>query len=228
MLSAFEPGCQGDSIGPPRGYRLARRAGIDCARRAGIDWPAARASISLPNPAGPYYLHGTMSLTILTQKNRRALLTLAIAMIAGAVVSRIPFEGLSEAGSLTFGIFVTAALLWVLEPFPLYVTSFIIVILEVILLGRSGGPLGLKGSGYSIFLSPFFSSVVVLLFGGFVMAQAVKRYSIDNWLLRKLLGRVGNRPAAVLFGMMVLCAFLSMWISNTATTALMMAVACRS
>ena len=33
---------------------------------------------------------------------------------------------------------------------------------------------------------------VVLLFGGFVMAQAVKRYSIDNWLLRRLLGRVGN------------------------------------
>jgi sodium-dependent dicarboxylate transporter 2/3/5 len=166
-----------------------------------------------------------MKLLILTQKNRKALLILAIALLAGAAVSRIPFDGLSEAGSLTFGIFTMAALLWILEPFSLYVTSFIIVILEVILLGRSGGPLDLTGPGYMIFLHPFFSSVVVLLLGGFVMAQAVKRYGIDTWLLRKLLHRVGNRPAAVLLGMMVLCAFLSMWISNTATTALMMTVA---
>jgi sodium-dependent dicarboxylate transporter 2/3/5 len=166
-----------------------------------------------------------MSLTIFTSRNRRAILILAIALVAGAAVSRIPFDGLSEAGRLTFGIFTMAAILWVLEPFSLYVTSFIIVILEVILLGRSGGPLGMTGSGYMIFLNPFFSSVVVLLLGGFVMAQAVKRYGIDTWLSRKLLHRVGTRPAAVLLGMMVMCAFLSMWISNTATTALMMAVA---
>jgi sodium-dependent dicarboxylate transporter 2/3/5 len=76
-----------------------------------------------------------------------------------------------------------------------------------------------------IFLHPFFSSVVVLLLGGFVMAQAVKRYGIDTWLSGKLLHRVGNKPAAVLLGMMVMSAFLSMWISNTATTALMIAVA---
>ncbi len=166
-----------------------------------------------------------MSLTILTGKNRRTVLILAIALLAGAAVSRIPFDGLSEAGRLTFGIFTMAAILWVLEPFPLYVTSFIIVILEVILLGRSGGPLGLTGSGYMIFLHPFFSSVVVLLLGGFVMAQAVKRYGIDTWLLRKLLHRGGTRPGAVLLGVMVMTAFFSMWISNTATTALMMAVA---
>jgi sodium-dependent dicarboxylate transporter 2/3/5 len=166
-----------------------------------------------------------MSLTILTRKNRKTVLILAIALLAGAAVSRIPFDGLSEAGRLTFGIFTMAAILWVLEPFPLYVTSFIIVILNAILLGRSGGPLGLTGSGYMIFLHPFFSSVVVLLLGGFVMAQAVKRYGIDTWLLRKLLHRVGTRPGAVLLGVMVMTAFFSMWISNTATTALMMAVA---
>ena len=166
-----------------------------------------------------------MSLTMLTRKNRKTVLILAIALLAGAAVSRIPFDGLSEAGRLTFGIFTMAAILWVLEPFPLYVTSFIIVILEVILLGRRDGPLGLTGSGYMIFLHPFFSSVVVLLLGGFVMAQAVKRYGIDTWLLRKLLHRVGTRPGAILLGVMVMTAFFSMWISNTATTALMMAVA---
>ncbi len=166
-----------------------------------------------------------MKLLLLTQKNRRTVIILTIALLAGAAVSRIPFNGLSETGRLTFGIFTMAAILWVLEPFSLYVTSFIIVILEVILLGRSGGPLGMTGSGYMIFLHPFFSSVVVLLLGGFVMAQAVKRYGIDTWLSRRLLHRVGNKPAAVLLGVMAMCAFLSMWISNTATTALMMAVA---
>ena len=60
-----------------------------------------------------------MSLTILTGKNRKAVLILAIALLTGAAVSRIPFDGLSEAGRLTFGIFTIAAILWVLEPFPL-------------------------------------------------------------------------------------------------------------
>lgn len=162
---------------------------------------------------------------VLTPSARKALLITAIALAAGFAVSRIGFEGLSPAGRLTFGIFTAASLLWILEPFPLYVTSFVIVVLEVVLLGRPGGPLGLTPSGYAIFLEPFFSPVIVLLLGGFVMASAVKRYGLDTWFLGKLLRRVGTRPSMVLLGIMAVTAFFSMWISNTATTALMIAVA---
>lgn len=166
-----------------------------------------------------------MKFVILTRENIKTLIILAIALTAGFMVSRFSYPGLGEAGRVTLGIFTTAALLWVLEPFPLYVTSFIIVILEVIFLAREGGPLGMSGSGYTIFLHPFFDSVVVLFLGGFVMARAVKRYGLDERISRGIMRRVGTKPSTVLLGMMVTTAFLSMWISNTATTALMVAVA---
>ena len=166
-----------------------------------------------------------MAFEILTPRNIRRIIVLAIALGAGLGVSQLHPAGLSAAGRLTLGIFTTAAILWVVEPFPLYVTSFIVVILEVILLGRPGGPLGLTGNGYSIFLHPFFDSVVVLFLGGFVMATALKRYGLDDTISRVILKRTGSKPRTVLLGMMITSAFLSMWISNTATTALMIAVA---
>jgi sodium-dependent dicarboxylate transporter 2/3/5 len=166
-----------------------------------------------------------MTFEILTPRNIRRIVILAAALVAGFAISQLHPAGLSDAGRLTLGIFTTAAILWVIEPFPLYVTSFIVVILEVILLGRPGGPLGLKADGYSIFLHPFFDSVVVLFLGGFVMAAALKRYGLDEFISRAILRRTGTRPSTVLLGMMVTSAFLSMWISNTATTALMIAVA---
>jgi sodium-dependent dicarboxylate transporter 2/3/5 len=95
----------------------------------------------------------------------------------------------------------------------------------VVFLGRAGGPLGLDATGYRIFLSPFFDPVVVLFLGGFVLARAVKRYELDERISRLILRRVGSEPRRVLLGMMITSAFLSMWISNTATTALMIAVA---
>ncbi|MBN1434646.1 DASS family sodium-coupled anion symporter, partial [Candidatus Fermentibacterales bacterium] len=157
---------------------------------------------------------------ILNRSTVRAILTLLVALAIGLVVARIDFQGLGEAGRAALGIFVIAALLWMLEPFPLYVTSFIIVILEVIFLARPG-----SGIGYQAFLFPFFDPVVVLLLGGFSMALAVKRYRLDELLSRRVLRSVGRKPGAVLGGMMVASAFLSMWLSNTATTALMLAVA---
>jgi sodium-dependent dicarboxylate transporter 2/3/5 len=166
-----------------------------------------------------------MEFEILTPRNTRRILIFAIALLAGLIVSRFHPEGLSDAGRLTLGIFTTAAILWVVEPFPLYVTSFVIVILEVILLGRPGGPLGMGSTGYNAFLHPFFDSVIVLLLGGFVMATALKRYGLDERISKAILSRTGTSPRRVLLGMMITSAFLSMWLSNTATTALMIAVA---
>ena len=166
-----------------------------------------------------------MKFIILTRENIKTLITLAAALAAGFAVSNLSLPGLSEAGRITLGIFTTAAILWVLEPFPLYVTSFIIVIMEVILLAREGGPLNMSGKQYTVFLAPFFDSVVVLFLGGFVMAKAVNRYGLDERISRSIMARVGTRPTVFLLGMMVTTAFLSMWISNTATTALMVTVA---
>jgi sodium-dependent dicarboxylate transporter 2/3/5 len=166
-----------------------------------------------------------MQLVILNRRNIKALAILAVALTLGALVSRLQPAGLSEAGRITLGIFTVAAVLWMLEPFPLYVTSFLVVILEVVFLAKPGGPLGLDAKGYTIFLDPFFDPVVVLFLGGFVLARAVKRYELDERISHLILRRSGSEPKRVLLGMMITSAFLSMWISNTATTALMIAAA---
>jgi len=166
-----------------------------------------------------------MTDTSISRQGIRTMTTVIIALIAGFLVHGIPFAGMSEAASRTLGIFTVATILWILEPFPLYVTSFIIVFLEVVFLGMKGGPLGFTGKEYTAFLHPFFDTVVVLFLGGFVMARAVKRYGLDEYIARTILIRIGSNPPIVLLGMMVTTAVLSMWISNTATTALMITVA---
>ncbi|MBD3369198.1 DASS family sodium-coupled anion symporter [Candidatus Fermentibacteria bacterium] len=162
---------------------------------------------------------------MLDSRNTKALVILAAALAAGLVVGSLRFSGLGQAGRITLGIFTVAAILWMLEPFPLYVTSFLVLIMEVVLLTRPGAPLALAGKSYRIFVAPFFDPVIVLLLGGFTMATAVKRCGIDEMISRQILQRMGTGPGSVLLGMMVTSAFLSMWLSNTATAALMLAVA---
>ncbi len=77
------------------------------------------------------------------------------------------------------------------------------------------------GGNFKIFLVPFFDSVIVLFLGGLVLAQALKKYDLDEWFTFIILKRIGNKPSQVLIGFMAVTAFLSMWMSNTATTALM-------
>ena len=60
-----------------------------------------------------------------------------------------------------------------------------------------------------------------LFFGGFVVAKAVEKYDLHRRIALLLLSKAGNRPELILLAFMLTTGFLSMWISNTATAALM-------
>ncbi|BAS28709.1 SLC13 family permease [Limnochorda pilosa] len=130
-----------------------------------------------------------------------------------------------EAARRTLGIFTVATVLWVTEAVPLFVTSFVILVLEVILLGLPGGPLGFAGAEYKVFLSPFFDPVIALFLGGFALGAALNRHRLDLIIASFVLRRVGSRPSLLVLGFLAVTALISMWMSNTATAALMMAVA---
>jgi sodium-dependent dicarboxylate transporter 2/3/5 len=70
----------------------------------------------------------------------------------------------------------------------------------------------------------YFSPVVLLFFGGFLLAGALRRWRLDRrltlWILTR--GQLAESARATLLGMMAITAFLSMWISNTATCAMML------
>ena len=114
-------------------------------------------------------------------------------------------------------IFALAAVLWITEAIPLYVTSFVILLLEALFLSSREVP-------YSSFITPFFSPTIILFMGGYILSSALHKYKIDIVLAKKILGTFGVKPAFISLGLMLVTAFLSMWMSNTATTAMMITV----
>jgi sodium-dependent dicarboxylate transporter 2/3/5 len=88
--------------------------------------------------------------------------------------------------------------------------------------------LGLKATGvltsYQVFLNPIASPVLVLFFGGFILAVAATKHGLDTRLARAFIRPFGNRPSMVLLGIIATTGLFSMFMSNTATTAMMIAI----
>jgi sodium-dependent dicarboxylate transporter 2/3/5 len=142
----------------------------------------------------------------------------------------LPIDALqqNEAARICMMIFVGAAGLWVTETIPPFATAILVIVLNVYLLGRPDGPLGLEAKGietsWRIFLNPIASPVLVLFFGGFIMAIGAAKHGLDIRMARAFLKPFGTRPSMVLLGIISITALFSMFISNTATTAMMFAI----
>lgn len=113
-------------------------------------------------------------------------------------------------------IFLFAIFFWAFEIIPLYATSIAIVVVLSFMVGGGGR------AGLMMFLSSFSSPVIMLFLGGFVLAASFQRHKIDEYLIRKLLHFVGHRPISLVAGFLFSGAFISMWISNTAATAMLL------
>jgi sodium-dependent dicarboxylate transporter 2/3/5 len=133
-------------------------------------------------------------------------------------------QGMAEPARRTLFVFVIAALFWSLEIIPLYATSLAVVLLLTFLLCRPDGILGMDAMGYQVFMLPFGSPVIMLFFGGLVLAAAMQKYGLDRLIARNLLYLTGDSPFMTMAALMGATAFLSMWMSNTATTAMMIAM----
>ncbi len=104
--------------------------------------------------------------------------------------------------------------LWVTEVIPLYVSAL------------TGSFLLLSLGNFSAkdIFQPYFDPVIVLFFGGFILAQGLRKYEIDHLMAHEILIRMGDRPAFFVLGLMLVTAFLSMWMSNTASAAIMIPI----
>jgi sodium-dependent dicarboxylate transporter 2/3/5 len=127
------------------------------------------------------------------------------------------------------GIFVLAVLLWVTEVLPLFATALLVIALQVILLANPAGWAGLGFSQggsptYQMILASAIDPVIILFFGGFLLAQAVAKEGVDVRIASTILWPFGSKPAWVLLGVMLVTATFSMWVSNTATAAMMVAL----
>ncbi len=142
------------------------------------------------------------------------ILALAVFAISGA---------LPTPARLVAAVFTTVVFFWITEIIPLYVTALMGAVAIQLLLDPLAHLFGFEPYRYSLFMSPFASPVVILMFGGFFLARIFAKYNLDVSFANSVLTRLGSRPSVVLAGIMGLTAFLSMWMSNTATTAIMVA-----
>jgi len=125
------------------------------------------------------------------------------------------------------GVFVVTAFLWITEALPLFATALLAVLLQIILLANPGrwpglGFAGSNGPNTTAILSGAVEPVLLLFFGGFVMARAAESTGLDKTLSAALLRRMGNRPGNLLAGVMLITTALSCFMSNTATTAMVL------
>jgi len=72
--------------------------------------------------------------------------------------------------------------------------------------------------------APYASHIIFLFLGGFIIAIAIQRWNLDKRIALGILSRIGNTPSRIVGGFMLATAFLSAFISNTATTAMMLPI----
>jgi len=158
------------------------------------------------------------------QRIARFLFWLLIAVIFFVTIGHFPpLEQLTRAQSAALGILLIAALLWITEMIPLFVTSLLVLFLAIAWLTPLL-PDEAPAISSDLFLSPFFSDIIVLFLGGFVLSAALRKQRLDEWLGRWILARSGSSLSMLTLGVMSVTAFLSMWLSNTATAAMMLTI----
>ncbi len=114
----------------------------------------------------------------------------------------------------TFAIALLMAIWWITEIIPLAITALMPLILFP-LLGI------MNGKDVSV---TYFNHVIFLFIGGFLVALAMERWNLHKRIALRILLFTGTGPMRLLFGFMAATAFLSMWISNTATVMMMLPI----
>ncbi len=161
-----------------------------------------------------------------------------LCLLIPAIVLVLPadsflIENLTVVEQRVIALFLLAALFWILEPIPIYATSVLIIVLELVMISNKGLNVLISGKddagfgellNYKSIMSTFASPIILLFLGGFFLAMASTKYRLDQNLARVLLKPFGTRPSMIILGLMSITAIFSMFMSNTATTAMMLSI----
>jgi sodium-dependent dicarboxylate transporter 2/3/5 len=146
-------------------------------------------------------------------------------MAVSAVLAFAPeYDGLSEAGRRGLFILLSSAGLWITEAIPPFAVGLQLIGLAIALLGRPGGVFASGPDDWEIFIQPWSSPLLWLFFGGFVLAEGARKTGLDRTLAAYMLGITGHGRRGAILGIMAATFTFSMFMSNTATTAMMLAV----
>lgn len=146
----------------------------------------------------------------------RSTLFLLGAFTAMGLVLFLPVKGLSTVGTFALATMVFAAVLWVTEGLPLPATALCVPILLTVF-----GVFPTMAAALQGFADP----IIFLLLAGFVLAEALQKHGIDRRIAYHLILGLGTSSRRLVLAIMAATAFLSMVVSNSATTAMMIPIA---
>lgn len=154
----------------------------------------------------------------LSQQNIRGFRRIALLggpIAAGALMLFVDLVPGKQEVTATAAIALLMAIWWMTEALPLAVTA----LLPLVAFPLFGV---MDGKAVSV---QYMNWIIFLFMGGFMVALAMERWGLHQRIALQIMVRVGGRTRAILFGFMGACAFLSMWISNTATAMMMVPIA---
>ena len=137
-------------------------------------------------------------------------------------------EALTVVQQRVIALFVFAALMWIFEIIPNWTTSLLVIVLSLLTVSDKGIGFFCKPEfgelvNYKSLMASFADPVVMLFLGGFILAIMAEKYGLDVTMARALLSLFGTKPKMVLLGFLIVIAVFSMFMSNTATAAMMLA-----
>ncbi|MBK3881158.1 DASS family sodium-coupled anion symporter [Pseudomonas stutzeri] len=154
-----------------------------------------------------------------SSQSRGAVLAAWIGLILGpllllACIMTDPPGGLSEKAWLTVGLAALMAVWWSTEAIPIPATSLLpillIPLLDIDTLAKA--------------TVPYANPTIFLFLGGFLLGLAMQRWNLHKRIALATLLAVGNQPSRQIAGFMIATAFISMWVSNTATSIMMLPI----
>lgn len=160
------------------------------------------------------------------KKHVLAPLTIALVAFLWFVPSTFfGIDGLTVIQQRTIALFAFAALMWMFEIIPAWATSVSTVVLLLLAISNKGFTNPEMGElvNFKEIMAAFADPTIMLFLGGFVLAIMASKVGLDVYLARILLKPFGTKPQMVLLGFLVLISVMSMFMSNTATAAMMLA-----
>ena len=143
-------------------------------------------------------------------------INMLLGMLLFTIVILIPApEGMNESAWRVAATAILLAYWWSSEALPVPVTSLLPIVLFP----------ALGVSTIAEATAPYAAPTILLLLGGFIMATGLAKWNLHRRIALNVLVRVGNNPTALVGGFMGVTAMISMWISNTASSLMMIPIA---
>jgi|TARA_R110000868_G_scaffold31265_4_gene114682 sodium-dependent dicarboxylate transporter 2/3/5 len=142
--------------------------------------------------------------------------TVAITLLLlGAPAEMQAVDGDFKGAWVTFALLILMAIWWITEAIPIPVTALLpLIVLPMF------GVASIKEAS-----APYMHPIVVMLMGGFIFAKAIEQWRLHERIALFVVCKTASSPAKLIGGFMIASALLSMWISNTATSIMMVPIA---